>query len=135
VPLAAQQKEGEIIIISERVCKEIDQQERENFKLFQGINGFQYAVFIKFPDNRFILKIIYKNDQTGKLKIDHIEQSIESINNIRYCIDYFGEIQTWKVRAESSREKTFCFLFGLGLPIFERWTRTIRSFKSYAYSV
>ena len=53
VPLAAQEEQGEIIIISERVGKEIDPEEREKFKLFEGINGFQSAVYIKLPDNRY----------------------------------------------------------------------------------
>ena len=39
--LFAQQEKTEIIIISERVGKEIDREEAEKFKLFQGINGFQ----------------------------------------------------------------------------------------------
>ncbi len=56
--LLAQEEEGEIIIISERVGKEIDQEENDKFKLFQGINGFQSAVYLKLPDGRYILKII-----------------------------------------------------------------------------
>ena len=53
----AAQEEGEIIIISERVGKEIDQEERDKFELFQGINGFQSAVYIRLPDNRYFLEI------------------------------------------------------------------------------
>ena len=54
VPLAAQEEEGEIIIISERVGKEIDQTEREKFALFQEIKGFQSAAHIKLSDNRYL---------------------------------------------------------------------------------
>ncbi len=35
--LYAQEEEGEIIIISERVGKEIDKEEREKFQLFQEV--------------------------------------------------------------------------------------------------
>ena len=38
VPLSAQEEEGEIIIISERVGKEIDMEERDKFKLFQNLS-------------------------------------------------------------------------------------------------
>jgi len=91
-----EERGGEIIIISERVGEKIDREERDKYKLFQDIKGFQSAVFIKLPDNRYILKIIYKDEQTGELKIDRIEQSKESINNIRYSIDHFGEIEAHK---------------------------------------
>jgi len=64
--LYAQEEEGEIIIISKRVGKEIDQEEREKFKLFQEIKGFQSAVYIKLPDNRYFLKITYLDENTGE---------------------------------------------------------------------
>jgi|GEM_PF-969965 len=86
-----EERGGEIIIISKHVGSEIDQEERDKYKLFQEVKGFQSAVFLKFPDNRCILKIIYKDEQTGELKIDRIHQSKESINNIKYNIDHFGE--------------------------------------------
>jgi hypothetical protein len=86
-----EEKGGEIITISERVGSEIDQEERDKYKLFQEVKGFQSAVFLKFPGNICILKIIYKDDQTGELKVDRIQQSKESINNIKYNIDHFGE--------------------------------------------
>jgi len=88
-----EERGGEIIIISGRVGEEIDREKRDNYKLFQEVKGFQSAVLIKLPDNRFILKIIYQDDQTGELEIDRIQQSKESINNIRYSIDHFGEKQ------------------------------------------
>jgi len=88
-----EERGSEIIIISERVGNEIDREERDKYKLFQEVKGFQSAVFIKFPDNRRILKIIYKEDQIGELEIDRIQQSEESMNDIRYSIDHFGEKQ------------------------------------------
>ena len=158
VPLSAQEEEGEIIVISERVGKEIDPEERDKFKLFQEIKGFQSAVYIKLPDGRYFLKITYLDEKTGEIKISRTQQSEASIKNRRDYIDSFeeiqaeehqyqnlfqpqtvnsdsGEIQARKVDADSSQKKTFCLSIGFGLPIFERWTRTIRSFKSYAYSL
>ena len=88
-----EERGGEIIIISEQVGNEIDREERDKYKLFQDIKGFQSAVFIKLPDKRYLLKIVYKEEQTSDLKVDRIQQSEESINNIRYNIDHFGEKQ------------------------------------------
>jgi len=96
VPLSAQEEEGEIIIISERVGKEIDQEEREKFSLFQGINGFQSAVFIKLPDNRYLLKITYLDENSGELKIKRSQHSEASIKNSGDYIDRFEEIQAEK---------------------------------------
>ena len=59
VPLAAQEEQGEIIIISERVGKEIDQEEAERFNFFQNFKGFQKAVCYKLPDNNYIWKITF----------------------------------------------------------------------------
>lgn len=91
--LYAQEEEGEIIIISERVGKEIDQAEREKFKLFEEVKGFQSAVYIKLPDNRYFLKITYQDEKTGETKIKRIQQSEVSIKNSGDFIDRYEEIQ------------------------------------------
>jgi len=96
VPLAAQEEQGEIIIISERVGKEIDPEEREKFKLFEGIQGFQSAVHIKLPDGRYFLKITYRDENSGELKIRRIQQSEASIKNSGDYIDRFEERQAEK---------------------------------------
>lgn len=96
VPLSAQEEEGEIIIISERVGKEIDPEENDKFKLFEGINGFQSAVYIKLPDGRCFLKIIYQDEKTGELKISRTHQSEASIKSRGDYIDRFEEIQAEK---------------------------------------
>ena len=93
VPLSAQEEEGEIIIISERVGKEIDPEERDNFKLFQEVKGFQSAVYIKLSDNRYFLKITYLDEKTGKTKFIRVQQSEVSIKNRGNYIDRFEEIQ------------------------------------------
>jgi len=122
--LYAQKEEGEIIIISERVGKEIDQEEREKFKLFQGVKGFQSAVHLKLPDNRYFLKITYLDEKTGELKSKHIPQSEASMKNRGYYIDRFEEIQVRKLQnqnlskhqtvSSASKEKKIYFTLRLG---------------------
>ena len=92
--LSAQEEEGEIIIISERVGPEIDQEERDKFTLFQEVKGFQSAVYFKLPDNRYFLNITYVDENTGELKIVRTQQSVVSIKNSGHYIDRFEEIQT-----------------------------------------
>ncbi len=140
IPLHAQEEEGEIIIISERVGKEIDQEEAERFKFFQNFKGFQKAVCYKLPDNNYIWKITFFDEITNELKVKYRQDSESSINKYRNYIDHFeeiqtekhqyqnlskpqtvssdsGEIQARKVDADSSKKKTFCFSFAFGLPI------------------
>ena len=88
-----EERGGEIMIVSERVGEEIDLQERDNYELFQDIKGFQSAIFYKMPSNKYILKIMYLEEQTGELKIDRIPRSKESINNYRNHIDHFEKIK------------------------------------------
>jgi len=104
VPLAAQEEQGEIIIISERVGKEIDQEENNKFKLFEGIKGFQSAVYIKLPDGRYFLKITYLDENTGELKIRRIQQSEASIKNRGHYIDHFENLQARKEEEERGSE-------------------------------
>jgi len=96
IPLPAQEEQGEIITISERVGKEINQEESDKFKLFEGINGFQSAVYIKLPDGKYFLKITYRDDKTGEIKISRTLQSETSIKNRGDYIDRFEEIQAEK---------------------------------------
>ena len=98
--LYAQEEEGEIIIISERVGKEIDPEERDKFKLFQEIKGFQSAVYIKLPDGRYFLKITYLDENTGELKINRIQQSEGSMKIRGKYIDHFEEIQARREKEE-----------------------------------
>jgi len=91
--LYAQEEEGKIITISERVGDEIDKEEREKFELFPNIKGFQSADLLKLSDNRYVFRITYLDEQTGELKIELKQVSQESINNIRYQID----IKPWEI--------------------------------------
>ena len=103
VPISAQEEEGEIIIISDRVGKEIDKEERDKFKLFEEIKEFQSAVYIKLPDGRYFLKITYLDEKTGELKISRTQQSEASIKNRGVYIDRFEEIQTSKIDIKQTR--------------------------------
>jgi len=91
--ISAQEEKGEIIIISERVGEEIDIEEKEKYKLFQKIKGFQSAVYIKLPDNRYFLKITYLDENTGEIKERLIQQSEVSIKIRGNYIDRLEEIQ------------------------------------------
>jgi len=104
VPLSAQEEEGEIVIISERVGKEIDKKESDKFKLFEGINGFQSAVYIKLPDGRYFLKISYLDEKSGETKISRTLQSEASIKSRGNYIDRFEEIQARKEEEERGGE-------------------------------
>lgn len=94
--LSAQEEDGEIIIISDRVGKEIDQEEREQFKLFEGIKGFQSAVYIKPPYGKYISEIAYIDETTKGLRIDRTQQSEASIRMRGYYVDHFEEIKAKK---------------------------------------
>jgi len=103
--LYAQEEEGKIITISERVGDEIDKEEREKFELFPNIKGFQSADLLKLSDNRYVFRITYLDEQTGELKIEFKQVSQESINNIRYQID----IKPWEIlkKIEARRPQDF----------------------------
>lgn len=156
--LYAQEEEGEIIVISERVGKEIDQEERNKFKFFQAIKGFQTAVCYKLPDNTYIWKITYFDEEKNELKKIYRQESESSINKYRNYIDHFeeiqaekhqyknlskpqtvssdsGEIQARKVDADSSRKKTLCLSIGLGLPIYEGGPQPSLGYPVLAFSL
>lgn len=102
--LSAQEEQCEIIIISKRVGKEIDQEESNKFKLFEGINGFQSAVYLKMSYGRYFLKITYQDKDTGELKIKRIQQSEAIIKNRGNYIDRFEELQARKEEEERAGE-------------------------------
>ena len=88
----AQEKEGEIIIISERVGQEVDLEERNKYNLFPAIKGFQSAVFLKLPDGSYVLKITYLDETIGEEKVERIPRNELNIKRYRDVIDRFGEI-------------------------------------------
>jgi hypothetical protein len=96
--LRAQEEEGKVVIISESVGKEIDREEREKFGLFQDVKGFQSAMWLRLPDNGYILKVTYLDDQTGELTTQRIRQSEKPLNDIRDQIGRFEEGQVRKAK-------------------------------------
>ena len=92
--LYAQEEEGEIVIISERVGEKIDLEERNKYNLFPAIKGFQSAVLLNLLDGSYVLKIIYLDETTGEEKVKRIPRSEWNIKRYRDIIDHFEEIQT-----------------------------------------
>ena len=93
IPLYAQ-IEGELIIISERVGKEVDKEERTKFNLFDYIEGFQSATLIKTGDGKYFLKISTLDEQTNESKAVYVEQSEASIQNRKKYIDEYEPEQS-----------------------------------------
>jgi hypothetical protein len=87
----AQEEDGDIIIINERVGKVIDLEERNKFILFPGIKGFKSAVFLKSVNGSYIVKITYNDDTTGEEKIKKIPQTESSIMRYRRIINHLAE--------------------------------------------
>ena len=145
IPLFAQE-EGEIIVISEKVGKEIDKEESDRFKLFGDIKGFQSAVYLQLPDSSYFLKITYLDDKTGEIKISRIQQSEVSIKNRGIYIDRFEEINANKIDIEQARkhqelktdyylEPSTAFYLELGGKLFYSFNVDYRRNKSEAMSL
>jgi hypothetical protein len=88
MPLIAQ--EGEIMIVSERVGKEIDLWERNHYKLWGDIKGFQSAVFLQTEEG-CIAKITYVEDEQEKVLSQGI--SVGFFSWLTEYIDHFEEIE------------------------------------------
>lgn len=104
--LRAQEAEGETIIISDRVGEVIDVEEREKFKLFEGVAGFQSAVYFKTTDNRYFLKITCRDIETGDLTVKQIQQAEASIKIRGYYIDNFETLQAEKDNEKNKAQET-----------------------------
>jgi len=122
VPLYAQEERD---IINERVDKKSDKKENEQFRLFHDINRFYSADYLQLSDNRFPLNVACLYDQTGDVRIIPIQQSKVSITNRRYFINHFAESPIRKVHEDSSRQKTFCFSIGGGIPLFDNGSKLL----------
>ena len=88
--LFAQKEEGEISILSEKVGKLIDLEERNKFKLFPA-EGFQSAVLYKLPDGKYYFKITRIDGSTGDEIQYRIEQSESEIGKIRKYLENFSD--------------------------------------------
>ena len=59
--LWSQQKQGEIISLSDSIGIEIDRAERDRYHLFPDITGFQSAQIIQLPDSKYRLNYTYQD--------------------------------------------------------------------------
>ncbi|UCE05770.1 MAG: hypothetical protein JSW07_19600, partial [bacterium] len=57
----SQQKEGEIISLSDSIGVEIDPAERDRYHLFPDISGFQSAQIIQLPGSKYRLNYTYQD--------------------------------------------------------------------------
>ena len=110
--LYAQEEEGEIIIISQRVGKEIDLEERNRYKLFPSPKGFKSAIVLKLSDGSYIFKITYLDEKSGEKKIKRTVESESKIIQLREYIDHFEDIKKGKFSyktedVESSLEEIY----------------------------
>jgi hypothetical protein len=85
--LFAQKNEMQVIVIHERVGPEIDLAERNQYRLFQDIAGFQSATYVRLSESRIWIKIVSRNAKTGELVTRNFEASEASIDAQRKQID------------------------------------------------
>lgn len=83
IQLSHAQEEGKLFIVSEKVGTEIDLYERNKYQLFQKIEGFQSAVFLKLSNDTYMVKIVFydNNEEKNKVLKDLTNNEIEKIQN------------------------------------------------------
>ena len=113
--LSAQVENGEIIVISDRVGKEIDKAESNKFNLFQNIEGYHSAIIYELPDSTYILQIKSIDKKTGEIKITDTPHLLKTIEKTRDYIDRFEEIQA--KRNDDENKMTFVISNRVGLEI------------------
>ena len=59
IDVYSQEDDVGVVILSEQVGDTIDLEESKKYNLVFHIEGFQYAVFLKFPDGHYEVKITY----------------------------------------------------------------------------
>lgn len=82
------QEEGKVIIISPKVGKVIDRQERDTYHLFQGFIDFHSAIFHVMSDTTYEIHITYLEKGVQKTQIWRISKQ-EFLKNYKNTIDYF----------------------------------------------
>jgi len=85
------QQAGKAIIVSEKLGPVIDLNERNRFKLFQQINGFQSAIFFQLPDSSFLVKIVYIENLSERTTFLR-NLSTNEIERVREHVDQFEDI-------------------------------------------
>lgn len=82
-------EKSEAIVVSERVGRVINLEERNKYSLFIDIKRFQSAVLLKLPDGRYILKITYLDETMGEIGIKLLPQTESQILKLREHIEKF----------------------------------------------
>jgi hypothetical protein len=98
-PALAQEPEGQAMIISPRVGDIIDAEERDRFRLFPDIKGFQSAVFLLLPDSTCVVRVITAEDGTEQTR--GIRLSKTRWLQVRDMIDHYEAIQAGTYRRTS----------------------------------
>jgi len=117
--LISQEKEGEVIIIHEKVGKEIDKEENIKYSLFPGKKGFKSAVFLKQHDENYIVKITLIDENSGAKITERFSRTEEKINYYRNRIEQTDETQAFSVDQPPTHQERIAreILAGIGLEL------------------
>jgi len=132
IPLLAQQIPMQVIVLHERVGAEIDLAERNQYRLFQDIDGFQSATYVRLSANRIWIKIVSRNDRTGEWITRNFEASEASMDAQRKQIDRI-EALNQEIIVYTHPKLSFFFEF-LGKGIYS-FNTDYRFNRSNAFSV
>jgi hypothetical protein len=102
----AEDIEGEVITISERVGDVIDLEERNRFELFADVKGFRSASFMTLVDRGYTLRIIYLDETTGEEAVQLVPRTESDIRQIEEYLDHFEEIRSGEYTYTVAREQT-----------------------------
>jgi hypothetical protein len=100
----AQEDEAQAIVISERVGTEIDHEERNAFRLFLDVEGFESAAFFKMPDGSYMLKITVTDKVNGEERIQWIPRTELEVNQIGEYVDHFEQILSGEYQLRNEHE-------------------------------
>ncbi len=103
IQLRAQENEGEIIILSEKVGEVIDSTECRAYGLLPQINGFQSAVVKKISSDKYVFEIRYIDKDTDKEELIRIYRTELQIKQLGNMIDQFG-ISPPEIEMENEEE-------------------------------
>jgi opacity protein-like surface antigen len=86
------QDNDKVLILSPRVGSVIDAGERERYGLFQGIKGFDRAVFFQTPEKKYYAKIMCVGSD-GARRDTTVQYSEDELKMLAEQIDHFEDIQ------------------------------------------
>jgi len=81
--ILAQEDKGKIIVLHEKVGKEIDREENKKYKLFSRKSSFKSAVIYQLPESSYLIKIISEDLRTGEERIKWISRNKQEIEYYR----------------------------------------------------